>query len=89
MEDPNEKPTIYLTPYEHHSNILPWVEFWDNVKILASDEHGNLLMEEIKVQLRGETAKKTIVSASAASNVTSKLTNLTELNSVISKSYNM
>ena len=21
-------PQIYITPYEHHSNILPWVEFY-------------------------------------------------------------
>lgn len=36
---------IYITPYEHHSNILPWVEFYDsNVCIMASDEQGNILM---------------------------------------------
>lgn len=25
----NAKPVVFLTPYEHHSNILPWVEFYD------------------------------------------------------------
>jgi selenocysteine lyase/cysteine desulfurase len=25
LEKEGERPTIYLTPYEHHSNILPWV----------------------------------------------------------------
>lgn len=37
LENENNKPSIYITPYEHHSNILPWVEFYDNVNILASD----------------------------------------------------
>lgn len=32
-----KKPTVFLTPYEHHSNILPWVEFYDNIEILATD----------------------------------------------------
>lgn len=47
LENENKKPSIYITPYEHHSNILPWVEFYDNVNILASDEHGNLIMADI------------------------------------------
>ena len=37
LEKEYAKPTIYITPYEHHSNILPWVEFYDSVNILASD----------------------------------------------------
>jgi len=37
-------PDIFLTPYEHHSNILPWVEYYENITVLASDENGNLIM---------------------------------------------
>ena len=29
-----QKPLVFLTPYEHHSNILPWVEFYDKVEVL-------------------------------------------------------
>ena len=35
QEEMKKKPPIYLTPYEHHSNILPWVEFYDEIKELA------------------------------------------------------
>lgn len=43
-----KKPTIYLTPYEHHSNILPWVEFYENIKVLPSTENGDLIYNEIQ-----------------------------------------
>jgi selenocysteine lyase/cysteine desulfurase len=29
---------IYVSPYEHHSNILPWIQFFGNVNVLAGDE---------------------------------------------------
>lgn len=41
----NIKPTVFMTPYEHHSNILPWVEFYDDVKVLPSDEDQNLKID--------------------------------------------
>jgi len=25
QENMSKKPPVYITPYEHHSNILPWV----------------------------------------------------------------
>jgi selenocysteine lyase/cysteine desulfurase len=25
VETPETKPDIFLSPYEHHSNILPWI----------------------------------------------------------------
>ena len=30
-ETTKKMPTIFLTSYEHHSNILPWAEFYDKV----------------------------------------------------------
>lgn len=56
---------------------------------MASDEQGNLLMAELEKQLLDSPTDNIIVTASAASNVTSKLTNLEELNSIISKLYFM
>ena len=41
------KPPVYLTPYEHHSNILPWVEFYERIQELAHDDIGSLLMDKI------------------------------------------
>ena len=28
------KPKIFITPYEHHSNILPWIEFFEELSVL-------------------------------------------------------
>jgi selenocysteine lyase/cysteine desulfurase len=80
------KAVVFLTPYEHHSNILPWVEFYDTIEVLSSDHFGNLVMKEVEEQLLRSPASDLIVSVSAASNVTSTLTDLRALNAVISKS---
>ena len=80
-----KNPTIFLTPYEHHSNILPWVEFYEKNEVLAHNKIGTLDMEKIIKQLSECSSNHIIVTVSAASNVTSKLTHLKELNDVISK----
>ena len=28
---------IFIAPYEHHSNILPWIEFYESVTVLEHD----------------------------------------------------
>jgi len=33
-----ESIAIYISPYEHHSNILPWMQFFGNVNVLACDD---------------------------------------------------
>ena len=48
------KTSIYLTSYEHHSNILPWIQFYENVNVLPSDEYGNLLFDDIEEVLKRE-----------------------------------
>jgi hypothetical protein len=60
------------------------VEFYDNINVLASDEEGNLIIDKIEEQLINSPTDNIIVSISAASNVTSTLTDLLGLNKVIS-----
>lgn len=76
--------TIFITPYEHHSNILPWVEMCQNVEVLVNDDKSSLVMGLVREQLMRNPSDFLVISVSAASNVTSKLTNLLELNSIIS-----
>ena len=52
LQDGWQKPIIYLTPYEHHSNILPWVEFYEHIELLAHNDMGTLLMGDILEQLQ-------------------------------------
>jgi selenocysteine lyase/cysteine desulfurase len=48
VETPQNKPDVFLSPYEHHSNILPWIEFYDSVKVLEFDSDEDVLnMEKI------------------------------------------
>ena len=76
-------PSIFITPYEHHSNILPWIEFFENLSVLDHDKHGNILLEKFEEQIMRDDRPK-IISISAASNVTSQETQLKEINSIIS-----
>ena len=42
-KDENPKvPVVFITPYEHHSNISPWEKSGFNVKVIDSDAFGNL-----------------------------------------------
>ena len=76
---------VFLTPYEHHSNILPWVEFYEKIEVLSGDDHGCLILKDVEKQLKNSPSKNIIVSISAASNVTSYLTDLKAFNALISK----
>jgi selenocysteine lyase/cysteine desulfurase len=49
-----EKTTIFLTPYEHHSNILPWIELYEDIKVLPSTENGDLTYGEIESALTSD-----------------------------------
>lgn len=64
---------------------MPWVEFYDKIEVLSSDDYGNLVMKEVEKQLKSCPSQDIIVSVSAASNVTSTMTDLKALNAVISK----
>lgn len=83
-EENENIPVVFITPYEHHSNILPWVQAGCNVKVIDSDSFGNLNVKQFKECLTKHLKSKMIVvTTSAASNVTSQHTNMDELNVVI------
>jgi selenocysteine lyase/cysteine desulfurase len=46
-----ELPCVYLTPYEHHSNILPWVAYGCKINFINSDNNSNLNLESFKQKL--------------------------------------
>jgi selenocysteine lyase/cysteine desulfurase len=61
------------------------VEFYDGtLNVLSSDPQGNLLMKEIETQLKECPTPNIFVTVSAASNVTSTITDLKALNEIIS-----
>ncbi len=66
-----ERPVVFIGPYEHHSNEIPWRESIAEVVVIAEDHDGQIDREHLERELvaRRDRALK-IGSFSAASNVT-------------------
>ena len=66
-----ERPVVFIGPYEHHSNELPWRETIAEVVTIAEDQDGRIDQEQLAQELRRFAARPLrIGSFSAASNVT-------------------
>jgi selenocysteine lyase/cysteine desulfurase len=66
-----ERPVVFIGPYEHHSNELPWRESIADVVVIDLDEDGRLSLEHLERELIAHAARPLkIGSFSAASNVT-------------------
>ncbi|EGR31066.1 hypothetical protein IMG5_117910 [Ichthyophthirius multifiliis] len=77
-------PYVYITPYEHHSNILSWQLSGCKLQKVQSDSYGNMHINDMKEKLfQNQNQNVQIVSVSATSNVTSQRTNLSKVNDVI------
>jgi selenocysteine lyase/cysteine desulfurase len=75
--DRSERPVVFIGPYEHHSNELPWRESIADVVTIREDREGRVDPEHLEHELRrhGDRALK-IGSFSAASNVTGIVTDI-------------
>ncbi|SHF57646.1 Selenocysteine lyase/Cysteine desulfurase [Microbulbifer donghaiensis] len=68
---PQERPVVFIGPYEHHSNELPWRESIAELVCIPLDKNGMLDTEVLETQLRAYADRPLkIGSFSAASNVT-------------------
>ena len=67
-----EIPVVFITPYEHHSNILMWREGLAELVEIKLNDEGTLDLEDLKEKVSDPKYKnrKKIGSLSAASNVT-------------------
>ena len=67
----DERPVVFIGPYEHHSNELPWRESIADVVVIDEDANGQVDFEHLERELErhGDRELK-IGSFSAASNVT-------------------
>ncbi len=67
----DERPVVFIGPYEHHSNELPWRESLADVVVIHEDADGRVDLEHLEEELRRfESRPLKIGSFSAASNVT-------------------
>jgi selenocysteine lyase/cysteine desulfurase len=68
---PSQRPVVFLGPYEHHSNEVPWRETIADVVTIHEDPDGHIDRDELVEQLEKYADRPVkIGSFSAASNVT-------------------
>lgn len=83
----SEKPvTVFIGPYEHHSNVLPWRESYFELVEIPMCSKGGINLEYLENEL--EKRKNThhlIGSFSAASNVTGVLSPVDDINRLLKK----
>lgn len=73
----DERPVVFLGPYEHHSNELPWRESLADVVVVPEDEDGRVDLDVLRVELERHADRPLkIGSFSAASNVTGIVTDV-------------
>ncbi len=71
----DQRPVVFIGPYEHHSNELPWRETIADVVTIDEDVNGHIDLAQLEAELkRYEKRGLKIGSFSAASNVTGIVT---------------
>ena len=67
----DQRPVVFVGPFEHHSNELPWRESSADVVVIAEDRDGHIDLAALESQLVAHADRPVrIGSFSAASNVT-------------------
>ncbi|MCC7537837.1 MAG: aminotransferase class V-fold PLP-dependent enzyme [Deltaproteobacteria bacterium] len=68
---PEERPVVFIGPYEHHSNELPWRESIAEVVTIDEDSDGRIDLAHLERELVAHRGRALVIgSFSAASNVT-------------------
>ena len=79
-----DRPVVFVGPYEHHSNELPWLESIADVVEIREDDDGHVdlgHLETMLVEYRDRPLR--IGSFSAASNVTGIITDASAVSSLL------
>jgi selenocysteine lyase/cysteine desulfurase/CRP-like cAMP-binding protein len=76
----DERPVVFVGPYEHHSNELPWRESIADVVTVLEDADGRVDLAHLETELRRYAERRLkIGSFSAASNVTGIVTDVDQV----------
>ena len=72
---PDQRPVVFIGPYEHHSNELPWRESIADVVTIDEDADGHVDLAQLEAELERHAHRPRLIgSFSAASNVTGIVT---------------
>jgi selenocysteine lyase/cysteine desulfurase len=81
---PEQRPVVFVGPFEHHSNELPWRESIADVVVIAEDGDGHIDLAALELALaRFADRPLRIGSFSAASNVTGILSDTDRIATVL------
>ena len=81
---PQERPVVFIGPFEHHSNELPWRESIADVVVIGQDPDGHVDLAALERELlRHADRPLKIGSFSAASNVTGILSDTAAIASLL------
>lgn len=82
----NDRPVVFIGPYEHHSNELPWRESIAQVVTIPLDGNGLIDQQYLEQMLEKYQQRKTLIgSFSAASNVTGVKTKVAQVSKLLHK----
>ena len=80
----DQRPVVFIGPYEHHSNELPWRESIADVVTIHEDRDGEIDLAQLEAELvRYADRPVKIGSFSAASNVTGIVSNTYEISRLL------
>ncbi len=80
----DQRPVVFIGPYEHHSNELPWRESIADVVTIDEDHDGHVDLAMLEAELeRYRDRPQLIGSFSAASNVTGIVTDTVAVSSLL------
>ncbi len=80
----HERPVVFIGPFEHHSNELPWRESIADVVPIHEDADGHIDLEELERRLVEFAARPLLIgSFSAASNVTGIISDTTAISRLL------
>lgn len=81
---PASRPVVFVGPYEHHSNELPWRESVADVVTIREDAEGRVDLGHLKQELKRHAGRPLKIGAfSAASNVTGIVTDVDAVSIVL------
>ncbi|EGZ22019.1 hypothetical protein PHYSODRAFT_557789 [Phytophthora sojae] len=81
---PDQRPVVFVGPFEHHSNLLPWRESAAEIVTIPENAHGLMDLEALEAQLKAYAARPLKIGAfSAASNLTGVLTNVDAVSALL------
>ena len=81
---PQRRPVVFIGPYEHHSNELPWRESIADVVVIPEDADGHIDLDRLDAELAAHADRPLrIGSFSAASNVTGIVSNTTAISTLL------